>query len=1015
MKRQLCLASLFTALMAFSAQCLAINILAPGDFTIPIDSDAWTGGGNNDWPEGEAPLYVVDGDYTTKYLNFAGQGAGFIVTPTNSSTTVQSLKLTTGNDVEANWWRTPRWVNVFGTNEAIQSTDRTDGELESWELISSIPLGGDYGLPNTNSFTGTAIPLDNDTAYAHYKVEFPTLKYPYFGGSLLEIGEVELFESTDGTGTSVISNPTSIVGIWNRRSESDAPAAETPAQLLDTAAGTKYLNFGKENTGLIVTPESGPQVVTSFRIQTANDAPARDPASYTIYGTNDAISSLPHSQGLEESWTQIDSGALNLGDARGAYSNFISINNNQAWASYKIVFPTLKDSENANSLQIAGLTLNTTDPAALTIDKQTGEVSIETTSAISFGGYEITSESFGVLMAENWASVASTTADGDDTWTESSATSNLLAETIDEGGAGDGLEITPGSPYNLGAILPIVPTEFEDITFTLYGADGATIVSQRVEYEGADIPLGDYSGDGNVNIDDYQLFMEVYGSQFERGVDSQFTRYLGGDLDYDFDSDITDYNLFVQYAGGLEALFGTQVPEPSAVLLLTMGAIAGVGLRRVRRGVVTALLAGVAVVCTAKVAESQTFSLISPTQPLSITEPEGQAAESEATGAGALFDDGVLDILDINGELFNTNYDTITEDFTDFRSLIDQVNPLDSPVYVFLDYGSSITTDWFVYAQRSGAVYGADRVGKFEFWFADAPFGEANNEAPVGDPEAVVNISPTDNRLVTSTLYPYSLGGEYSGQYVAMRLTLSELSATVSGTNRPGGHEFRFMDGPTDLVLEVDRETGEMTLKNNLPGAIAISMTSYEINSPAGTLDATSFNGLGDDTGYTDWSVGGGSNAERLIDGNFASVGTDSTIAIGETGLSLGVGFNGALQAEDLTFTWTDSLGRYFDARVVYTGDFPDILQGDYNNDGMVNLADYAVWRNNLGSTVGLPNDPTPAVVDAADYTVWKDNFGASAASSVSGVAAVPEPAGICFGLAALAATLCCRRLRRSA
>ncbi len=47
---------------------------------------------------------------------------------------------------------------------------------------------------------------------------------------------------------------------------------------------------------------------------------------------------------------------------------------------------------------------------------------------------------------------------------------------------------------------------------------------------------------------------------------------------------------------------------------------------------------------------------------------------------------------------------------------------------------------------------------------------------------------------------------------------------------------------------------------------------------------------------------------------------------------------------------------------------------GDYNDDGTVNMADYAVWRDALGSTTSLPNDPT-AGVDAGDYATWKSQF----------------------------------------
>src|SRR6187551_3394399 len=53
------------------------------------------------------------------------------------------------------------------------------------------------------------------------------------------------------------------------------PGAEGPANAVDGNPATKYLNFGREGSGLIVTPFA-PIPVESFRITTANDAPGRD-------------------------------------------------------------------------------------------------------------------------------------------------------------------------------------------------------------------------------------------------------------------------------------------------------------------------------------------------------------------------------------------------------------------------------------------------------------------------------------------------------------------------------------------------------------------------------------------------------------------------------------------------------------------------------------------------------------------------------------------------------------------
>ena len=85
-------------------------------------------------------------------------------------------------------------------------------------------------------------------------------------------------------------------------------------------------------------------------------------------------------------------------------------------------------------------------------------------------------------------------------------------------------------------------------------------------------------------------------------------------------------------------------------------------------------------------------------------------------------------------------------------------------------------------------------------------------------------------------------------------------------------------------------------------------------------------------------------------------------------------------------------------------------VAGDYNRDGIVNAADYTVWRNNLGSTIALPNDDT-AGVGPDDYDRWKANFGrtSGAGSSALDNAAVPEPVTIVLLMFA-AAGWCLRR-----
>jgi hypothetical protein len=68
-------------------------------------------------------------------------------------------------------------------------------------------------------------------------------------------------------------------------------------------------------------------------------------------------------------------------------------------------------------------------------------------------------------------------------------------------------------------------------------------------------------------------------------------------------------------------------------------------------------------------------------------------------------------------------------------------------------------------------------------------------------------------------------------------------------------------------------------------------------------------------------------------------------------------------------------------------------LPGDYNGDGVVDAADYVVWRKNFDGNPG-------------GYNIWRTNFGRpDGAGSGLGQSAVPEPAS--FVLAAIGIAIC--------
>ena len=69
---------------------------------------------------------------------------------------------------------------------------------------------------------------------------------------------------------------------------------------------------------------------------------------------------------------------------------------------------------------------------------------------------------------------------------------------------------------------------------------------------------------------------------------------------------------------------------------------------------------------------------------------------------------------------------------------------------------------------------------------------------------------------------------------------------------------------------------------------------------------------------------------------------------------------------------------------------------GDLNNDGTVNLADYTTYIDNLGAPESnISNGDGSGTVDLGDYNLWKTNFQPGVGTISSGSAAVPEPSAL--------------------
>jgi hypothetical protein len=123
----------------------------------------------------------------------------------------------------------------------------------------------------------------------------------------------------------------------------------------------------------------------------------------------------------------------------------------------------------------------------------------------------------------------------------------------------------------------------------------------------------------------------------------------------------------------------------------------------------------------------------------------------------------------------------------------------------------------------------------------------------------------------------------------------------------------------------------------------------------------------------------------------------DEYIADGFMPLGMQIYVNKSVKFMDPDFAWT----IYFDN--IRVGRTPLGVLGDFNEDGRVDAADYAKWRQSEGDTDPLPNDNgigTP--IDSRHYDLWRANFGEPIPGG-GALGAVPEPASASLLLAASA------------
>jgi hypothetical protein len=252
-------------------------------------------------------------------------------------------------------------------------------------------------------------------------------------------------------------------------------------------------------------------------------------------------------------------------------------------------------------------------------------------------------------------------------------------------------------------------------------------------------------------------------------------------------------------------------------------------------------------------------------------------------------------------------------------------------------------------------------------------FGIAGLQAHVANVNNAIDVSPY------GTVNGNQAAGFYEGDAVFF--------VPGSGTT-PGYYELDFGQVPFDS-LGPGQEQGIFYGV----GQLANGSPNYPGKPVGSNSEGPAFTTLSQTVGIP-WATGDPLNNSAW---NTSAVFAEGEFAVGQTP-AFATGNNGNVFTTLGTSTTFGSVASATISTIVRTN-FAPTLTADYNHNGVVDMADYVLWRDTLNQSVtaGTGADGTgDGIVNQADYDLWRANFGASGGSgSGSGnlsSSAVPEP-----------------------